>query len=1450
MRKGNRKRTVLFLVLCMALSMCMAIPAKAEEGKNNLVLVNDFDWGEDGIPALKAEPEELSESGACPTADTTIYLGYKEGDTTQGVTSKDKIQIQYQETKEEAQQEPTEGQVEVEKVPDAEDGIFKFNFHKVGIYTITVEGVEGEVTVSVDFPAVGIYTQGEMTEDNYTESLDYEGGQPQTYYIIAKEDVTACTIEKEWEDGTIDLAVNGGAYEPGTEISLTKETPVPLVIEGTSAGNCGFLIKVKDDVVAGFGVSEKMTGLLASAWIDWPEGEKPHLNEQAELGKTIWADLNGAVCYFGYKETEDATEVTNIPADKLSVTFDGKDAVETGVAECKKLSDNEELTEFVFNKVGTYTITAEGVKGKVTIYVDYPRVGIYTDKKMAEDNYAKFLNYEGGQPQTYYIIAKEDIACTIENDWVDGTIALAVDGEAYTLGDEITLTEGTPVPLAIEGASAGNGRFLIKVGDEEVSSFEVSEKMTGLLASDWIDWPEEEKPHLNKDAELGKTIWADLSGAVCYFGYKETEDAEVEKITANDLSVYLGGKDAVATGAAKCFPNSNNADLTEFVFYKAGDYKVYKKGEGETSFVQIHVEIPAIGFYSAPQATEENHLKNIMYGGEWKQIYVVPTVKEGWKDFTYTIELDRSDGDFEAYIDDSKSRKRIVKNTEEEILSAQFSGTDPVTVTFLNNLRISSDFGLKIVANFTNENGEPGYREASIGSQYPFVGSDLEEEEGNLPGFSGMFITKETYEKLGKPGWQNDDQYWVHGTSYQDVIDKLVQYAEEGTPVTFYNTSDSADTRQRIFENTGYMWINTAYSPYKEEYKANGEAPQYVTTPDINGIYVEAGEQPCYVEVAEGDYRKVQCWDDSTGTTQYYTCDGDTEGEFFELKEDQWTFSLKTKDSEKIVLTREELKTKGLSERDAWQQFPIPQMHLDATIDVRMDCTWLDDNRGDNDPHACIGLYPDSDNKIEIMEPGYYDDDGIFHEMTIADDGKGVVSSKDLNSKDPIIKITAKDWEHKIGEDPEVHTVKIQVVPLTTETKSTVNSGEGDFAITNPRISAGESGYKLREKLQIEDALKLQGDSDDAVKVLRKQIIDGETPLSVNLDVTALDETATGQEKDIAAIEKQIDKNAKVQYMDLELGCQLGKETNQKTKNITETADPVTIQMELKATDAKNVSVYRYHNGEVEKLEGVKFDAKTKELSFGTDKFSVYAVTYEQNEATPPAGSTEKPQQPTTQQPTTQQPAEPKKNEKKTVDGKTYTVTGTTDGKRTVTYDGDKKASKVTLKSTVKINDKTYTVTAIADNAFSGNKKLTSVSLPSTITKIGNNAFKNCSKLSKITVPGNVKTIGKNAFYGCKKISKVSFKGTAITKIGDGAFRKCSALKSVTIPKNVTEIGKDAFRDCKKLKTVTIKGTKLKKIGKNAFKSISKKATIKVPKKKKTAYKKLLKKVKYKGRVK
>ena len=100
-------------------------------------------------------------------------------------------------------------------------------------------------------------------------------------------------------------------------------------------------------------------------------------------------------------------------------------------------------------------------------------------------------------------------------------------------------------------------------------------------------------------------------------------------------------------------------------------------------------------------------------------------------------------------------------------------------------------------------------------------------------------------------------------------------------------------------------------------------------------------------------------------------------------------------------------------------------------------------------------------------------------------------------------------------------------------------------------------------------------------------------------------------------------------------------------------------------------------------------------------------------------------------------------------------------------YEGD-----IVIKSTVKYEDKSYTVKGTYPNAFSGCINLTSVSLPSTVDSIGNGTFDYCTSLTSVNIPNGVR----NLYYW--------------------TFRKCTSLREITIPASVEHIAWTTFTGC------------------------------------------------------
>lgn len=134
-------------------------------------------------------------------------------------------------------------------------------------------------------------------------------------------------------------------------------------------------------------------------------------------------------------------------------------------------------------------------------------------------------------------------------------------------------------------------------------------------------------------------------------------------------------------------------------------------------------------------------------------------------------------------------------------------------------------------------------------------------------------------------------------------------------------------------------------------------------------------------------------------------------------------------------------------------------------------------------------------------------------------------------------------------------------------------------------------------------------------------------------------------------------------------------------------------------------------------------------------------------------------------------------------------------------------------------------ITSIGANAFDGDVKLASFSVPTdstgTIT-LGDEAFKGCAKLADIELPVPLITVGTDTFDGAfddevtvkaPKSFLANLPNTSsynyiypsfVTSIANDEFRGDIKLLSVVIPETVTTIGTNAFRYCGNLANVTL----------------------------------------------
>lgn len=112
-------------------------------------------------------------------------------------------------------------------------------------------------------------------------------------------------------------------------------------------------------------------------------------------------------------------------------------------------------------------------------------------------------------------------------------------------------------------------------------------------------------------------------------------------------------------------------------------------------------------------------------------------------------------------------------------------------------------------------------------------------------------------------------------------------------------------------------------------------------------------------------------------------------------------------------------------------------------------------------------------------------------------------------------------------------------------------------------------------------------------------------------------------------------------------------------------------------------------------------------------------------------------------------------------------------------------------------------VIGIASDAFSGNKTVKTVKIPSTVTSIGENAFKDAISLTSVQLNDSITTIDKSAFKGCTSLTSVKLPNS-MTTIKESTFEGCKGLTSVVIPNSVKTIETKAFYGCSSLMEVSL----------------------------------------------
>lgn len=141
------------------------------------------------------------------------------------------------------------------------------------------------------------------------------------------------------------------------------------------------------------------------------------------------------------------------------------------------------------------------------------------------------------------------------------------------------------------------------------------------------------------------------------------------------------------------------------------------------------------------------------------------------------------------------------------------------------------------------------------------------------------------------------------------------------------------------------------------------------------------------------------------------------------------------------------------------------------------------------------------------------------------------------------------------------------------------------------------------------------------------------------------------------------------------------------------------------------------------------------------------------------------------------------------------------------------------------LNTVTFTepssVKTLESNTFWGDNSLKTITMPSSLEKLNGSVFLDCNSLEEVIFPDNSKlsTIEGSALNNLKSLKKVTFQGSSELKtISSNAFSYNTSLEEITLPTSVTNIESNAFQGCTKLTTVNFgDNPSITKFGAGAF---------------------------------
>ena len=479
-------------------------------------------------------------------------------------------------------------------------------------YTVSYPAENISMTIRVCLPNFGFYSEPEAREEYYlfNSTWDYTGNN-NTVYLVALNGYTISNAQERLQyymDGVGNGAVVQKVNDNCWSITVTDPVYTSLALEYSyttpwGSGSDWPVMNLND-----------LRPKLGFRWVTQDNNGLWNVTDNRGTMTGEYQDslgLGPMSIQFVYMENGVTTSIQPeaLRFDQAGLSFEH-------IVNADGSATDGSYIWLYANDFGSFQVSYPEKNVSMTFLVTLPNFSLYSSPTPSEETYLLDWDYSG-MNDTVYFVAKEGAALSSLREYSEfygngignGAIIERINDKCY----KISLTDPEYSFLAIwfegtlnYGADSDSGYHIYRINDLRPS-----------LGYCWPVWDQDTQQNLPHDPgsvsasmlqKYGITANPNYSQLLEFF-WKDS-DGTLTRLHASDLTV---------TGSGFTLSDRGDLVLIEFTGFGEGTIRY------QDSSIPVQVVLPAQGFFSAPERTEENYVSGrdryVWYSGEPRTLY-------------------------------------------------------------------------------------------------------------------------------------------------------------------------------------------------------------------------------------------------------------------------------------------------------------------------------------------------------------------------------------------------------------------------------------------------------------------------------------------------------------------------------------------------------------------------------------------------------------------------------------------------------------------------------------------------------------------------------------------------------------------------------------------------------------------------------------------------------------